>query len=429
VRTALPLRVLSRHAGSDLRPPASTQARRTRTHRASRSQESRPDGNSPRGQERGAPAWDCAIRRRQRAVHVLAHEVEHVPTDDFGSAFGDRSRFAACRPDCNSRREPGPDLCGSPRRWHLGRRRQWLRVQGDGRAISRSNVVAARPTAAVSIPARGTRRPPADLLRARGTRGSLPDIVQRSPGLTKVWSKMARHSCGPSTSVRWKASIFPARRFPHEPGVFEAGLPSPASRVGVGGRRRSRSFALPGPHHPEVWILVEEILKVGRSRPGQAREEDGAIDRREPSTPGSSATYRSTSMRFRRATASIPTAISTPESVSSASPFMQPTTAARLSSKWVGSGSWTSVSAWARCHDSFHGQLRHVTDLSIGNVWGKIVSGQTKRASPRISTLALVGTPVGHVGSVKALWGTRIERRRSVSCALNTSTSSGVMSW
>ena len=54
--------------------------------------------------------------------------------------------------------------------------------------------------------------------------------------------------------------------------------------------------------------------------------------------------------------------------------------------------------------------------------------GYAKRARPRISTLARVGTPAGQVGSVNALCGTRTDRLRSVSCALNTSTSCGVMS-
>src|SRR5208282_323517 len=57
-----------------------------------------------------------------------------------------------------------------------------------------------------------------------------------------------------------------ARQFTREPGVLETGLPPLTSRVDVDGRRRCRSFALPGSHHPEVRVQVEEILEVGRSR-------------------------------------------------------------------------------------------------------------------------------------------------------------------
>ena len=152
---------------------------------------------------------------------------------------------------------------------------------------------------------RGTRTPPAGRRCGAGSRGSAgTDIVQSSPGLTKVWSRMARHSCGPSTSVRWNASIFP-------PVVVlrAAALLARSPRAAAAPTRRRSRAAGPAVRPPRcaasaARVLVEQVLEVGRARTGQPGEEDRRRRSARRRSRGTSATYRSTSMRLRSATAS-----------------------------------------------------------------------------------------------------------------------------
>ncbi len=57
------------------------------------------------------------------------------------------------------------------------------------------------------------------------------------------------------------------------------------------------------------------------------------------------------------------------------------------------------VGECARALDDVVSRQCHVVSLSIGAG----AAGQSKNASPRISTLALVGVPGGQVGSVNAV--------------------------
>ena len=354
--------------------------------------------------ERAAAGGRLGDVERHEPVDVLAHQLEHVASDLFGVGVGRGRRRAACGRGCSWRPKPAPDRDGSRRSTRRGS------TSTDG--VEREQVARPlqRPAPRRCSPLQQPQHPPRGTRRRRG-RSALceqevevarqPTCVQSSPGLTKVWSRIARHSCGPSTSVRCMASILPPGRLARRRACsMLSASPPPGDRFGVDRGRRHRPVAFPGAQHAERRILVEQVLEVGGSGTRQPGEEDGRLERDvvDLRDVGDVAVDLHAVANSRLPDHAV-------DSRRRSSPCRRSWTRRRRRGS---RGNAPAAGPRRAC-----GPLAYAFDdvLRRSVRSRRFLSGVSRRARARISTLALVGVPGGQVGSVNAVCGTRRRAR------------------
>ena len=298
--------------------------------------------------ERGAAGIGLFDVEGHQPVDVLADELQHVATGLVRVGVGDVLRCAACGQGCSSTPAPAPGPDGSPRSGRRGAPERWRRARADDTATSAPSDAAAHPTAAARARGRGTRTPPAGRHGAGGSRGTPrrhgPEEAGVHEGLVENGQTLLR-----TLHVGEVERVDLSARRPRAP----AGRRRCSPRAGVAPtpdrrRRRDRSIALPGAQHAQPRVLIEQVLEVGGAGSRETGEEDrwregGVVD------TGSSATYRSTSMRLRSATASMPHG--TPSRLAAERRRRRSCCGrprSRFSAEMFGVGILTSVSASAR---------------------------------------------------------------------------------
>ncbi len=198
----------------------------------------------------------------------------------------------------------------------------------------------------------------------------------------------------------------------HEARVLDARRVALRRRLGVERRRRRRPLALPRAQHPQARILIEEVLEVRGARARQPGEEDRRRQRRLVDLR----MFGDVGVDFDAVPQRRHQLVEDP---------LDPLVGQRGFGVDRVDERGEVVEEVRRGRVRDVGERRRAFDDLVDRRGG---GHQTNTARARISTLARVGTPGGHVGSVNAVCATRTAPVWSLSPDLNTITSSIVMS-